>query len=55
MNKMIEQAADRAVFQLQLNMSDAISYVAKHANISFGQAARAVNNAVIFHKLTKVD
>jgi hypothetical protein len=54
-NKMLEQTANHAIFQLQLNMDQAIKYVAKHANVNFGEAARAVNNTVIFHKIAKVN
>lgn len=55
MDSILEQMANRAVFCLQLNMQDAIKFVCKNARVSNDQAARAINNAVTFHKKSKVN
>jgi hypothetical protein len=50
MTKTIEEFANEAIFVLQLNTPDAVSYVKRNAGVDRKTAGLAIKNAVIFHR-----
>jgi hypothetical protein len=43
-------AADQAVYQLQLNLADAVRYVSRNARVSQEVAEKAVKDTITFYR-----
>lgn len=48
--KTVDQAANEAVFVMQMNSRSAIGYIINKAGVSYEVAEKALNSAVTFHK-----
>lgn len=49
MNSNIMQSANEAIYQLQFNTREAISYVMRNANTNRDAARAALQKAMVFH------
>jgi hypothetical protein len=46
----IEKMANEPVFQLQFNMSEAVRYVQRNAQVNYQTARQAIQQTVTFHR-----
>ena len=46
----IEKMANEAVFQLQFNMSEAVRYVQRNAQVNYQTARQAIQQTETFHR-----